>query len=125
MASVLFVDDSHLSRTIARLTLTHAGHTLIEADDGVAGLDLARTQRPHCIVIAYDAPSLDAPGFLARFCEESTNTPVIVLTACARRKTINQCLNAGATSILDRAHLERDLVDAINQAIARPDCAAA
>ncbi|HBS29705.1 MAG TPA: response regulator, partial [Phycisphaerales bacterium] len=37
MATVLIVDDSHLSRSTLRIALAKTGVAVIEASDGVAG----------------------------------------------------------------------------------------
>ena len=49
---VLIVDDEHYMRKVTRTILTAIGvKTILEAPDGMAGLELARTQLPHLLII--------------------------------------------------------------------------
>jgi CheY-like chemotaxis protein len=57
---VLIVDDEHYMRKVTRTILTAIGvKTILEAPDGMAGLELARTQLPHLIIIDWEMPVID------------------------------------------------------------------
>src|SRR3954447_6479012 len=57
---VLIVDDEHYMRKVTRTILTAIGvKTIIEAPDGMSGLELARTQLPHLIIIDWEMPAID------------------------------------------------------------------
>ena len=102
MATVLFIDESHLARTTARLTLRRAGHEVIEAADGQAGLESIARDRPDCVVMNLSAPVLDAQGLLRRLRSDAGAPPVIVLASIPRRTTIEECRKLGAAAVLER-----------------------
>ncbi len=79
MAQILLVDDSHLGRTLARMTLTRAGHRVIEAADGREGLDLALAHRPELIVAASSMPALDGITMVRSLRERGVSTPVVLV----------------------------------------------
>lgn len=79
MALILLVDDSHLGRTLARLTLTRAGHRVIEARDGREGLDLGVAHGPDLIVAAASMPALDGVSMVSILRQRGLNAPVVLV----------------------------------------------
>lgn len=117
MATVLIVDDSHLSRTTARLALARAGVAVIEATDGVAGVEAVARHRPDCVVVSLAAPALDALGFL-RALKGENPPPVIVLAQCPRTQTVDACLRHGAREVVERSFDCAALLRAVDSALA-------
>lgn len=79
MATILLVDDSHLGRTLARLTLTRSGHRVIEARDGREGLDLGIAHRPDLIVAATTMPALDGVSMVSMLQQRGVSAPVVLV----------------------------------------------
>ena len=50
MKKVLVIDDEAPLRAVAREALTEDGYEVIEADNGVTGLELARSHQPSIIL---------------------------------------------------------------------------
>ena len=50
MALILIVDDSAFQRGILNQIVTAAGHDVLEAEDGNAGLEIASSKKPDCIL---------------------------------------------------------------------------
>jgi CheY-like chemotaxis protein len=58
--TVLIVDDSGTVRHLLRSWLQEADYTVIEASDGIQGLDhLRRSETPLVVVLDYEMPGLD------------------------------------------------------------------
>lgn len=119
MATVLIVDDSHLSRTTARMALTKLGVAVIEATDGVAGVEAVARHRPDCVVVSLNAPALDGVAFLRSIRTENP-PPVIVLAQCPRKQTVEACLKLGARAVVERTFDGSAVLSAV-QAALRPD----
>jgi CheY-like chemotaxis protein len=79
MALILLVDDSHLGRTLANLTLTRAGHRVIVAKDGREGLELAEAHRPDLIVAACTLPVVDGVTMVRSLREKGISPPVVLV----------------------------------------------
>jgi two-component system, chemotaxis family, chemotaxis protein CheY len=80
---VLLVDDSRDTRDLYGFVLTHAGFQVIDADDGLRALELARRTHPDAIVMDINLPQmngLDAIKLL-RAEPETSRTPILVFTA--------------------------------------------
>jgi CheY-like chemotaxis protein len=56
MKTILLVDDDQPLRALFGLILRRGGYDVIEADSGVAGLELARKHRPDLILSDIDMP---------------------------------------------------------------------
>jgi PAS domain S-box-containing protein len=83
MALVVVVDDSASDRKLAETLLKHAGHEVLSCGDGLAGLELIRSEAPDLIITDLITPSID--GYeLARAVRAdpaTASTPIIMVTA--------------------------------------------
>jgi CheY-like chemotaxis protein len=85
VATVLVADDDRNTRLLVRTVLGHAGHTVLEAEDGRAALRIAATDRPQLILLDLSMPSMSGPEFLRalRADARTSNMPVALYTATA------------------------------------------
>jgi two-component system OmpR family response regulator len=82
---VLVVDDERSIRMLCRVNLRASGMDVLEADNGEAGLELARRERPDLILLDVMMPGLDGWS-VARELAADKNTkdiPIIFITARA------------------------------------------
>jgi DNA-binding response OmpR family regulator len=80
MPSVLVVDDAANIRELVRLYFTAAGFDVREAGDGPHGLAAAIDGAPDLVLLDIMLPGMDG-GEVCRRIRESSNVPVIMLTA--------------------------------------------
>ena len=78
MATVLVVDDSLLTRSLARLTLERMGHEVLEAPDGPEGLCSALRSEPDVILAGTVLPCFGAETLLRRL-RETGRAPAALL----------------------------------------------
>ncbi len=64
LSLVLVVDDSASFRTVARMALERAGHQVIEAEHGEAGLKQLDGPRLSCILSDLNMPRMDGATFV-------------------------------------------------------------
>ena len=109
-------DDEPLRRMIARF-LGVAGYDIRETADGVAGLAMAREQRPDLVLLDLMMPGLDGWQVLQRLKgdAETAGRPVIVLTASVGALLSERALRLGATRYLVKPLDTRILVEAVDQ----------
>jgi Response regulators consisting of a CheY-like receiver domain and a winged-helix DNA-binding domain len=80
MPTILLVEDETTLAETLRYNLEREGYTVLIADDGVQGLELARRESPDLIVLDVMLPRLD--GFsVCRILRQERDTPIIMLTA--------------------------------------------
>lgn len=83
MKTILLADDEANLRMLARITLEDPAYRILEAEDGLAALSLARNERPDLLVLDWMMPGLSGIE-VARLLRQDVNTadiPVIMLTA--------------------------------------------
>lgn len=80
MSTILLVeDDPTLSETL-RYNLEREGYAVINAADGVVGLERARRDQPDMIILDVMLPRLD--GFsVCRILRQESEVPILILTA--------------------------------------------
>ena len=111
---VLYIEDNYHNRRLVRKILESRGYTVLEAEDGLKGLDMVRELRPPLVLMDIGLPGMDGLELTARIKgdEELRTIPVIALTASAMQGDKERFLAAGcepapdwSTRILD-AHCE-------------------
>ena len=82
MKTVLTVDDSRTMRDMLLFTLTDAGFRVVQAEDGLHGLEVLRAETPDVVVTDINMPRMDGFGFIegVRADERYRSVPILVLT---------------------------------------------
>ncbi len=98
---ILVIDDQEFVRTIVKKMLQQLGTgTVLEAQDGVSGLDSVRDNRPDLVICDIQMRPMDGFGFVRqlRAAPGVSNTPVIMLTAHTDAATVSRAkeLDIGA-----------------------------
>jgi DNA-binding response OmpR family regulator len=119
--TVLLVDDNAELLDVLTRALRDIGHfTVLQAEDGAAGLELALGMQPACIVIDVMMPGLDGYQLVRalRGDPASAAIPIVMLTALAQDEHRLGGLLAGADQYLVKPVKIQALMAAINEAIA-------
>ena len=64
MTNCLVVDESPVARAVIRSMLHTLGFTVSEAADGIEALALCRSAPPSLVILDWNLPRLDGPGFV-------------------------------------------------------------
>jgi DNA-binding response OmpR family regulator len=107
-ATVLVVDDDHTVREVVRRYLQRDGHTVVEATDGFAALELATSGNPDLVVLDLMLPKLSGLEVCRRLRETST-VPVIMLTALGEEADRIAGLEYGADDYIVKPFSPREL----------------
>jgi CheY-like chemotaxis protein len=105
MAKVLVVDDDRVVAEMYRLALSRAGHEVEIANDGVAGLKAASTNRPDIVFLDIRMPEMDGIEVL-RLLGSVNNTrsiPVVMLSNYDEPALVRKSLSLGAREYLVKA----------------------
>lgn len=114
---LLVVDDDEMNRDMLSRRLTRRGYTVVIAEDGQQGVDMATSERPDLILMDMSLPVMDGWEATRRIKEsEATKSiPVIALTAHAMSEDRDQALAAGCEDF-DTKPVELDrLLEKINR----------
>jgi two-component system cell cycle response regulator DivK len=85
MSTILVIDDNAANRTLVSLLLRNVGYTVLAAVDAEAGVALARTALPDCILMDMQLPGRDglAATALLKGDKATADIPVIALNELA------------------------------------------
>ena len=118
--TVLTVDDSRTIREMLRMALVDAGFRVVQAEDGVHGLEVLSGEAPDVIVTDINMPRLDGFGFIeeVRGDPKHRATPILVLTTESDAEKKHRARMAGATGWIVKPFNPTKLVDAIRRVAA-------
>jgi DNA-binding response OmpR family regulator len=120
--TVLVIDDEAPIRLLCRVNLEAEGITVLEAGNGPAGLELARSELPSVILLDVMMPGLDGWQVAEELLddEHTRGIPIIFLTARAEFRDRARGLDAGGIEYvtkpfnpLELASLVRDLLERV------------
>jgi CheY-like chemotaxis protein len=102
MALILAMDDDEAIRMLIVAAVRADGHTVLEAENGKAGLDLVREHLPDLIISDINMPEMDGLSMLKALRADPAiqATPVILLTSLQEREHVRQGMTRGADDYL-------------------------
>jgi two-component system chemotaxis response regulator CheY len=114
---ILTIDDSRTMRDMLRMTLVDAGYVVIQAVDGMDGLDVLKKERFDVVITDINMPKLDGYGVIRHMRADSgyDDTPILVLSTENDQKTKDIGRDAGATGWLVKPFDPDQLVEIVRQ----------
>ncbi len=119
MITVCIVEDDAKIALFIVKGLKQSGFAVDHADDGEAGLQLARTHRYDTLVLDLMLPKLDGLSLLRRIREDGVPSPVIILSARASVDDRIKGLQAGGDDYLTKPFAFSELLARIQALIRR------
>lgn len=110
MKTILLVEDVEDNRDLV-VQILESEYTVVEARDGVEGLERAKALRPDLILLDLALPKMDGWETARRIKADPDlkNIPIIALTAYAMEGDEAQALEAGCDAYVAKPVLPRDL----------------
>lgn len=120
-ATLLIIDDDEVVRLSLADYLEDSGFTVLQASNGMQGLQVFEREQPDLIICDLRMPQLDGLSLLRRISEMSLDTPVIVLSGAGVMSDVVEALRLGAADYLikpleDLAVLEHSVIRALDRA---------
>lgn len=119
MKRILVIDDDQNLLSDLIEILGYEGYDALGANSGQEGLTLAREQIPDLIVCDITMPDLDGFGVITalRQEEQTTNIPVIFLSARNEQSFVQSGLRLGAIAYVPKPYNVKDLLATIRDEI--------
>jgi two-component system, cell cycle response regulator len=116
---ILVAEDSGLLRAVVRSLLAPAGHTVLEAADGVQALAVLRSEPVDVVLCDVEMPRLDGYGVLAAIRDDPllSAVPVVFLTGYTRSDAAAEGLGRGAYDYLRKPVDEVELRARVQAAV--------
>jgi CheY-like chemotaxis protein len=120
MPRILLIDDDAAVRSAISLILDQEGHAVIAAEDGQAGLDLARETGFDIAIVDMFMPGLDGVETIARLRAMRPNLPIIATSGAVARgqsgassDVLATAAERGAAMVIHKPFRPRELLQAI------------
>ena len=118
--TVLTIDDSRTMRDMLQLALVEAGYRVIQAVDGIDGLETLAAEGADVVITDINMPRLDGFGFIEGMRADPNHraTPVLVLTTESDAAKKQRARDAGATGWIVKPFDPVKLIDAVRRVAA-------
>lgn len=102
MYTILSVEDNIMNKNLLRRYLKHTDVTLLEADNGRNGLELAQNSQPDVILLDYHLPDMNGREIakILREMPHLKHVPIIAVTADDAGLLRKQMLSEGFDEVL-------------------------
>lgn len=111
MAKVLYIEDNESNRLLVLRVLSAEGHTVLEAENGIEGLEVTERERPDLILVDISMPDMDGYEVATRLraLGSAGQVPIVALTANVMRGDRERSLQAGCDGYIQKP-LDVDLL---------------
>ena len=118
--TVLTIDDSRTMREMLSLALIQAGYRVLQAVDGVDGLEVLAAEGADVVITDINMPRLDGFGVIegVRADPRHRAIPVLVLTTESDAAKKERARAAGATGWIVKPFNPTKLIDAVRRVAA-------
>ncbi len=118
--SVLVIEDSASVRRLIEVCLRPLGAEMRFAEDGLIGLDAARSDVPDAIILDIGLPGLDGWEVLSQLRSEpdTVGIRVLVLTAHAQPEMADRAVAGGADAFMTKPFRPNDLRESVEALLA-------
>jgi DNA-binding response OmpR family regulator len=118
---VLVIDDEAPIRLLCRVNLEAEGMAVLEAPDGVTGLELARGEQPDVVLLDVMMPGLDGWRVAEAMLEDdrTAGIPIIFLTARAEFRDRARGLDIGGVDYVTKPFNPLELATLVREMLSR------
>lgn len=116
---ILIVDDSALSRRTLRRILESSGYEVVEADDGMTGLEVYFLEKPVVVLLDLVMKGMYGLDVLVKLREMDPKALVVVASADIQSSTRTMVDEAGALGFINKPFVSEQVIAAVEAALAK------
>ena len=116
---ILYIEDEPGNRLLVRRVLEAEGFSILEASDGVSGLEMATQMEPDLILLDINLPEIDGYDLAKRFRETPNlrDVPILAITANVMHGDRERTLEAGCDGYIQKPIDVDQLPDQVRAAL--------
>jgi two-component system, chemotaxis family, chemotaxis protein CheY len=115
---ILVVDDSALSRRTMRRILETAGYSVVEAEEGMAALELYFIEKPKAVLLDLVMKGMYGLDVLSKLREMDGDARVVIASADIQSSTRTMAEEAGACAVINKPLVASEVIQALEKALA-------
>ena len=110
---ILYIEDDPANRILVRRVLEAEGYRVLEAENGLQGLEIAQSEQLGAILVDIHMPDMDGLEVMTRLrsMPMTASVPVIALTAMVMKGDRERTLEAGCSGYIEKP-IDVDLLPA-------------
>jgi two-component system chemotaxis response regulator CheY len=116
-AKILVIDDSALSRRTMRRILETASFNVVEASEGMAGLELYFLEKPDAVLLDLVMTGMYGLDVLSKLREMDSEARVIIASADIQSSTRTMAEEGGACAVVTKPFVPSEVLAAVEQAL--------
>ena len=120
--TILVVDDEKMIRNLLNINLTKEGYNVIEAEDGLAAVEIATEKKPDLILLDVMIPKLDGLSVCKRI-KNIMNIPILMVTAKDNEVDKILGLELGADDYVTKPFSVRELIARVKANLRKSEAA--
>ncbi|MDC5707071.1 response regulator [Vibrio europaeus] len=115
--TIMVVDDSESLRQVVNIALSGAGYRVIEAKDGVQGIEMLDGSKVHLIISDVNMPNMNGIDFVKKVktLPKYKFTPVIMLTTESQQYLMDESQKAGAKAWMVKPFRPEQMLEAVSK----------
>ena len=119
MKKILLVEDNFDNLNLVQMVLEREGYQVLQANDGLEGLRIARENTPDLIALDLAMPTMDGWEFLreAKADDSLKDIPVVVVTAYLLPGERSRVIDAGCAGYVSKPFKVKELISEIQRCL--------
>ena len=114
---ILVIDDSALSRRTLRRILEAAGYSVVEAEEGMAALELYFIEKPNAVLLDLVMKGMYGLDVLTKLREMDRDARVVIASADVQSSTKTMAEEAGACAVIHKPLVASEVIEALDKAL--------
>jgi len=111
---ILIIDDSSMSRRMMRRIIESAGHEVVEAEDGAAGIEKYFLENPDAVFLDLTMKDMYGLDVLAKLREIDSDARVVIASADIQDLTRTMVTEAGADGFINKPLSPEKVLESLN-----------
>jgi len=117
MSKILTIDDSALSRRMIRTILEDGGHTVVEAGNGLSGIERFSIEKPDLTLLDLTMPEMTGFDVLDKLLKVDPEAKVVVVSADIQQSSREMVKTGGAKGFINKPFVADDVLQTVGQVL--------